>query len=148
VTLFDATSEQPHSRARVYAVSGVALVILLSFGAWYFFLRFLSERRTIERFLDAVIAENFQAAYQIWQPKPTYTFEDFMADWGLTGYYGPIKSYRVYSLRSPGDANGTVVVVEVSPESTFPSDQDPKSAGNRVVRLWVEASDQSLGFPP
>ena len=148
MVLFDAQTAQPHSKTRRYAVSGVALVILLSFGVWYFFLRFLNEKRTVESFLDAVVAERFEPAYQIWKAQPSYTFEDFMADWGLTGYYGPIKSYRIYSARSPGGASGVTVVVEVSPEQGFPSEQDPKSARNRVVRLWVENSDQSLSFPP
>ena len=148
MVLFDAQGPQPHSHVRRYAVSGVALAILLSFAVWYFFLRFLNEKRTVENFLDAVVAERFEAAYQIWKPHGTYTFQDFMADWSLTGYYGPIKSYRIYSARSPSGASGVTVAVEVSPEPAFPSEQDPKSARNRVVRLWVENSDQSLSFPP
>jgi|SRR3990172_7426299 len=148
MVLFDAEGAEPHSHVRRYAVSGVALVILLSFGVWYFFLRFLNEKRTVESFLEAVVAERFEAAYQIWKPHGTYTFEDFMADWSLTGYYGPIKSYRIYSARSPGGASGVTVAVEVSPEPTFPSEQDPKSGRTRVVPLWVESSDQSLSFPP
>jgi hypothetical protein len=146
--MFDTTSEPPHSKTRRYAISGVALAILLSFGVWYFFLRFLSEKRTVAHFMDAVVAQEYEAAFQIWNPHSSYTFEDFKADWSLTGYYGPIKSYHIYSARSPGGASGVTVVVEISPEQTFPSEQDPKSARTRVVPLWVESSDQSLSFPP
>jgi hypothetical protein len=148
VSLLDAQEERPRSRRLLYAVSGVALVILLAFGTWYFFLRFLSEKRTIAGFMDAVVAERFEDAYRIWKPHGSYTYEDFLADWGPKGYYGPIKSYHIYSARSPGGASGTVVVVDVSPEPAFPTENNPKSTGNRVVSIWVEGSDQSLSFPP
>ena len=146
--LLDAEEVRPRSQVQRYAISGVALVILLAFGIWYFYLRFLSEKRTIVSFMDAVVAEKFEDAYRIWMPHGSYTYEDFLADWSLQGYYGPIKSYRIYSARSPRDASGTVVVVEVSPEATFPAQEDPKSASTRVVSIWVEASDLSLSFPP
>jgi hypothetical protein len=148
VSLLDAQPDAQRSRTRLYAVSGVALVILLSFGIWYYFLRFLTERRTITSFMDAVVAERFEDAYGIWKARGSYTYEDFLSDWGPDGYYGPIRSYRVYSARSPGGASGTVVVVELSPEPTFPAENDPKSASNRVVSIWVEGADQSLSFPP
>ena len=146
--LFDAQEERPHSKRLRYTVSGVALVILLSFGGWYFFLRFLSEKRTVANFMDAVVAEKFEAAYQIWKPHGSYTYQDFLADWSLNGYYGPIKSYHIDAARSPSGASGTVVVVETSPEPTFPAEQDPKSGRTRVVAIWVEGKDLSLSFPP
>jgi hypothetical protein len=148
VGLLDAKEVQPRSKVRLFAVSGVALVFLLSFGIWYFYLRFLSEKRTVVSFMDAVVAERFEAAYQIWKPHGSYTYEDFLADWSLKGYYGPIKSFHLDSARSPGGASGTVVVVEISPEPAFPAQNDPKSASNRVVALWVEGKDLSLSFPP
>jgi len=43
---------------------------------------------------------------------------------------------------------GTVVLVEISPESPFPDQQDPKSARTRAVAIWVEAKDMSFSFPP
>ena len=146
--LLDAKEEKPRSKTLRYSVSGVALVILLSFGIWYFFLRFLSEKRTVAGFMDAVVAEKFEAAYQIWMPHGSYTYQDFLADWSLTGFYGPIKSYHIYSARSPGGASGTVVVVEISPEPALPAQQDPKSGRTRVVSIWVEDKDLSLSFPP
>jgi hypothetical protein len=148
VGLLDAKEVAPRSKVQRYAISGAALVILLAFGVWYFYLRFLSERRTIASFMDAVVAEQFETAYQIWKPHGSYTYDDFLEDWSPTGYYGPIKSYHIYSTRSPGGASGTVVVVEVSPEAVFPAEADPKSASTRVVSLWVEARDLSLSFPP
>lgn len=149
MALFDKTSEQPDSKRLRYAVSGVALVILVAFGTWFFFLRFLSEKHTIEDFMDAVVAQNYQRAYEIWKSHGSYTYKDFLADWALDGYYGPIKSYRIESASlPPNGGSGVVVVVEVNPLSPFPDNQDPKSGRNKEIRLWVERSDQSISFPP
>jgi hypothetical protein len=148
LALFDETSEEPNSKRLRYAVSGVALVILVSFGIWFFFLRFISEKHTIEHFMDAVVAQDYQHAFQIWKSHGSYTFQDFMADWGLDGYYGPVKSYRIESAaQPPNGGSGVVVVVEVSPFQPFPDGSDPHSSRNREIRLWVERSDQSLSFP-
>jgi hypothetical protein len=143
------TSEEPKSRTLRYAVSGVALVIFLTFGTWFFFLRFISEKHTIEHFMDAVVTENFQQGYQIWKAHGTYSYSDFIADWGLKGYYGPIKSYRIEAAATPPNGtSGIVVVVEISPFQPFPADNDPQSGRTREVRLWVERGDQSISFPP
>jgi hypothetical protein len=54
--LFEKGSEEPNSKRLSYAVSGVALIILVTFGICFFFLRFISERHTVEHFMDAVVA--------------------------------------------------------------------------------------------
>jgi hypothetical protein len=148
LSLLDQKSEAPPSKVLRYAVSGVALALLLSFAVWYFFLRYLSEQRTIRNFMDLVVAEKFEEAYRAWQPQPSYTYGDFLADWGPDGYYGPVRSYNIFSIRSPGRASGSTVVVELSPDQPFPPQEDAKSARVRVVRLWVEARDLSMGFAP
>jgi hypothetical protein len=150
VTLLDA-SEEPKSRMRRYAVSGVALVIFVVFGAWYgwFLFFFMPERHTVEHFMNAVIAGDLDRGYQLWKPHGTsYSFNDFSGDWGPKGYYSPLKSYRIESAEEPKDASGVVVVIETSPFQPFPAASDPNSGRNREVRLWVERSDQSLSFPP
>jgi hypothetical protein len=149
VGLLDSIAEEPRSKTLRYTVSGVALVILLAFGFWFFVLRFLTEKRTVGHFMDAVVAERFDAAFQIWKAHGSYTYKDFLADWSLTGYYGPVKSYRIENAQLPlNGGSGLVVVVETSPYQPFPANQDPKSGRNREVRLWVERSDQSMSFPP
>jgi hypothetical protein len=146
--LFDNSSEEPKSKRLRYAVTAVALVILVTFGVWFFFLRFLGERHTVQSFMNAVVTGNYQLAYQIWKPHGTYSFDEFMADWGTKGYWGPIGSYRIEAIAPPRDASGVIVVVEISPFQPFPADNDPKSGRNREVRIWVERSDNSLSFPP
>ena len=79
--LLDA-SEEPKSRTLRYAVSGVAFVLLLSFSLWFFVFRLLPERRTVIHFMDAVVAGNLQSAYKIWKPESSYSYQDFVADWG------------------------------------------------------------------
>jgi len=149
LNLLDTTSEEPSSKRLRYAVSAVALVILVAFGIWYFFLRFIGEKHTIEHFMDAVVAQNYQGAYQIWKAHGSYTYQDFLSDWSLDGYYGPIKSYHIESASlPPNGGSGVVVVVEISPFSPFPQDNDPKGGRDKEVRLWVERSDQSISFPP
>lgn len=150
MTLLDA-SEEPKSQLLRYAVSGVALVIFVCFGIWYgwFLFFFEPERHTVEHFMNAVVAGDLAQAYQIWKPHGTsYNFQEFTADWGATGYYSPLKSYRIETAEQPKDGSGVIVVVEISPFQPFPPGSDARSGRNREVSLWVERSDQSLSFPP
>ena len=148
--LLDA-SEEPKSQLLRYAVTAVALVILLTFGAWYgwYLFFFMPERRTVEHFMNAVRGGDLQMAYQIWKPHgSSYSFQDFTSDWGPKGYYSPLKSYRIETAEQPKDGSGVIVVVEISPFQPFPPGNDPQSGRNREISIWVERSDQSLSFPP
>ncbi len=150
VNLLDERGEEPKSKRLRYAVSVVALVLLLGFWGWRS-LRFASEEHTIDHFMNAVTAGNFQLAYQIWKPRQgtSYSFQDFLADWGDKGYYGPLKSYRREAASEPRNGgSGVIITVEISPFTPFPPTSDPRSARNREVKLWVERSDQSISFPP
>lgn len=148
--LLDA-SEEPKSKMRRYAVTAVAFVILVSFGAWYswYLFFFMPERHTVEHFMNAVVGGDLPMAYQIWKPHGTsYSFQDFTSDWGPMGYYSPLKSYRIENANQPDNGSGVIVVVEISPFQPFPPTNDPQSGRNREVSIWVERSDQSLSFPP
>ncbi len=88
-------------------------------------------------------------AYQLWKPGPSYAMQDFLADWGPSGYYGPVKSYRIVKASSLREASGVIVTVHVSPFSPFPVAEDfEKSRRTRTVRVWVETKDKSFTFPP
>jgi len=141
-------SEEPKSRTLRYTVSGVAFVILVSASLWWFVFRLLPERRTAEHFMDAVVAGNLQAAYQIWKPESSYSYQDFVSDWSEKGYYGPVKSYRIESTALPKDSSGVDVVVEISPVAPFPDNSSSESSHNREVHLRVETTDHSMSFPP
>lgn len=147
--ILDAGPEEPKSRALRYVISGVALVLLISGAMWYF-LRYTPEKRTVERFMDAVAAGDMQKACDIWHTHPGFSCKDFVSFWGPDGYYSPIKSYRLESAEvPPKGGSGVVVTVEISGYTPFPKpDETIKFAQNREVQIWVERSDKSLSFPP
>ncbi len=147
--LLDSGAEEPKSKALRYVISAVALALLLSVAMWYF-LRYTTEKRTVERFMTAVAGGNMQQAYQIWHPHASFSYQDFLSFWGPNGYYSPIKTFRIESAEvPPKGGSGVVIVVEISGYDPFPKPEETvKSAQNREVQLWVERSDQSLSFPP
>jgi hypothetical protein len=147
--LLDATGEEPRSKLRRLAISGLALALLVSLTIGYMF-RFYPEKRAVERFLDALVAGDTARAYELWRPSGSYTFQDFLEDWGPTGYYGPVKSYQIETAQNPrGGGSGVIIVVELSPYQPFPAGNDTeKNRRTKEVRIWVERRDKSLGFPP
>jgi hypothetical protein len=147
--LLDPGAEEPKSKALRYGVSGVALVLLLGAGMWYF-LRYTPEKRTAEHFMHAIATGDTQQAYQIWHPHASFSYKDFLSFWGPDGYYSPIKTYQIESAEvPPKGGTGVVVVVEISSYDPFPKPGETvKAAQNREVQLWIERSDQSMSFPP
>jgi hypothetical protein len=150
--LLDAGSEEPKGKALRYAITGITFVVLVSIGVWFFVLRFSSEKRTVAKFMDALVAGDTQQAYKIWNPHGDFTYEDFLNFWGPKGYYSPIKSYQIERAHLPpgsGDATGVEVIVELSAYPTYPPTTDAiKTAQSREVEIWVESSDKSMSFPP
>lgn len=149
VGLLDSGAEEPKSKALRYVISAVTLAVLIGVAMWYF-LRYTTEKRTVEQFMNAVASGDTQRAYQIWHPHSGFSFQDFLSFWGPNGYYSPIKTYRLESAAvPPKGGSGVVVTVEISGFDPFPKPEETvKSAQNREVQLWVERSDQSLSFPP
>jgi hypothetical protein len=149
VGILDSGAEEPKSKALRYVISGVVLVLLIAGGIAYL-LRYSAEKRTVGRFMTAVVAGDTQQAYQIWHPHQGFLYQDFISFWGPNGFYSPVKSFRIKSAEvPPNGGSGVVVVVEVSVYSPFPKPEETiKFAQNREVQLWVERSDQSLSFPP
>jgi len=127
-------------------MGGATLVVLavLLFLA----LRYHTEKATVHKFLSAVVAGDFQSAYRVWKPGSSYSFEDFMNDWGPKGEYGPVKSFELREAHQTRNASGVVVTVAVSPYSPFPDARDAKSRDTQEIRLWVETSDQSMSYAP
>jgi len=101
------------------------------------------------RAMAFTIAGDMAQAYQLWKPGPSYTMNDFLADWGDQGYYGPVKSYEIDHLRSPRASSSVAVTVKVSPYSPMPDPSDAeKSRKTRVVEVWILPRDKSFSFPP
>jgi hypothetical protein len=152
VSIFDSGEEHPTAKIRRYIISGVVFVLLVVGACWYL-LRFHTEKQAVRQFLDAVVAGNMQHAYQMYNPGPAYTLQDFLEDWGDQGYYGPVKSYRIENAdeqkRGPEPPSGVDITVEVSPYAPFPPNEDvAKQSKTKEVRLRVEYKDHSIGFAP
>ena len=98
--LLDGDHEEPKSKLLRYGISVAALLVLVAIGLWFVF-RYEPEKRVVDHFMDAVVAGDFQQAYQIWHPHPSYPYAEFVGDWGTDGYYGPIASYHLESAAEP-----------------------------------------------
>jgi hypothetical protein len=144
----------PNPWPKRIAVSVV--VLALAGGLLYWRFRYYEEEKVVTSFMDALVAGDYQQAYQIWNPVPTYTFENFLEDWGETTSFGRIRSYEIVGVRSSsgmllrvpvegtderrtlrvgGRSSGVVVSVRIN-------GQEPPE------RLWVETDPPRLSFPP
>ena len=148
MALLEPTPETSN-KTRVWIFVGGA-ILLIAATVLYFAFRFYPEQRAAQRFFDAIVAADFNTAYKLWKPGPSYQMRDFMADWGPYGYYGPVKSYKIARVHSPeGPSDSVAVEVAVSPFSPMPDEQDrEKSRRTRIVTVWVNSRDKSLSFPP
>jgi hypothetical protein len=138
---------QKKSRALAFTVA--ACVIIAIIAVW-FVLRFYPEKKAAEQFFNAVVAGDMNTAYQLWKPGPSYKMQDFVADWGPTGYYGPVKSYEIMKAKSPtGSTTSVEIRVAISPFSPMPNANDSeKSQKTKVVNVWIDSKDKSFSFPP
>ncbi|MDD5544249.1 MAG: hypothetical protein PHX83_13855 [Acidobacteriia bacterium] len=116
-------------RMMLYAV----IVFLLLFAPLYHYYNVFEEMR-VKQFFGLVVAGNYQEAYRLWQPTPSYKYNDFIDDWGANSYYagGRITSYELESSHS----RGSFVLVHV------------KLNGNKEVALVVNKDDKHFSFAP
>jgi hypothetical protein len=136
------------NKSRPFAFAAAAIVIIAVVALWWAF-RFYPEKRAAEHFFDALVAGDTATAYQLWRPGESYKMQDFLADWGTNGYYGPVKSYRIMHESSPHGSNAVDVTAAISPFAPMPDPSDgEKSRKTRVVDIWVVSHDKSLTFPP
>jgi hypothetical protein len=125
-------------------------LVLLAAVVFYLTFRFYPEQRAAQRFFDALAAGDTNTAYQLWKAGPSYRLQDFLADWGPNGYYGPVKSYKILKISSPhGSSNSVAIEAAVSPFSPMPDTSDAeKSRRTRVVTVWMNTDNKSFSFPP
>jgi len=141
---------QKKSRAMIFTMTAAFIIAII---AVWFWLRFYPEKKAAEQFFNAVVAGDMNTAYQLWKPGSgsSYKLQDFVADWGPTGYYGPVKSYSILKAKSPdGSSTSVEVRVAISPFSPMPTaNTDPEKAQKtKVVNVWVDTKDKSFSFPP
>ncbi|HEY4683064.1 MAG TPA: hypothetical protein VIH17_07415 [Candidatus Acidoferrales bacterium] len=121
-----------HPGRRRAVIVLIALLVIAAF-AWRVF-RFYPEKRITTRFLDTVVAGEFESAYGQWNPAPEYSFNDFMQDWGHDSPWGKIRSYRIADVEGKTGVVSFIVVV---------NDVDSKP-----VEIWVQRKTKALSFAP
>ncbi|MFZ0212078.1 MAG: hypothetical protein WBE20_05975 [Candidatus Acidiferrales bacterium] len=147
MTLLDAANYRPPSKTPRFIFLGVLAVLAIAFFVWRQ-VRFDPEEKTVETFLNAVVAGNLQQAYELWKPMPGYSFNDFQQDWGPNGYYGLTKSYRVESAYGPKNSDSVGVRILLSPVAPFPSSDPDLKNKTREVDIWVSRRTHALSYPP
>lgn len=111
----------------------ITLAVLVVVAALYFEFRNFREEAAVKQFFAALQQSDYRDAYRIWRPVPSYTFQNFLEDWGTGGPWGRIQSFKVLNSRRRGDS--VVVTVEIN------SRAEP-------AQIWVSRKDRSLSFPP
>jgi hypothetical protein len=119
---------------QIVLVLGIA--VIAAFAGFLFFRNF-QEKRALNRFFDALKANNHQEAYRIWGCTPEapcrdYSFEKFMEDWGPGAPYSNVQSASVANV----DSCGTGVVMTLQYPNAEP------------FGIWVERETRTLGFAP
>lgn len=132
MTLLDAPPPQPPRKIGRYIL--LALVVIALGVASYVVFRNFPEERAVSHFVTALEQGNYREAYQLWQPSSTYTYQDFLHDWGAQGDFGKIRTFKILGSQSKGE--GTVIVT-----LTINDEQPPRD-------LLVDRKTKGLAFSP
>ena len=154
MSLLEPAEEHHLSKLKRYLIriAGVLVtiavfVVVFPGYLWYPFV-YYGETKAVGRLMDSIVAGNMQQAYQLWKPSPSYSFKDFMDDWGPDGYYGPIRSYHIGRPEHLKNSSATDIAVDVSPYQPYPDGDLVKMNRSKTVHLWVNFKDKSITFPP
>lgn len=145
MSLLEPPPEKSH-KSQVWTITIGVLVLALAL-VLYFTFRYYPEKKATDHFFAALVAGNIDKAYELWKPTASYKKQDFVADWGATGYYGPVKSFRIMSAKAPRKSNMIAVSVAVSPYAPMPGPNAENSQKTRIVTLWISRDDKSISFP-
>jgi len=146
MSLLEAPADPPNKR-RAAIFTTVALLLVGAVLLWFTF-RYYPEKKAAENFFNALVAGDTSRAYQLWKPLDSYKMQDFLADWGPAGYYGPVKSYEIRRAESQLGSNIVKVTVAISPFSPMPDAPDAeKSRKTRIVAIEVISASKALSFP-
>ncbi len=121
-----------HPRRRRAVIVIMALIAIAAFAWWGF--RFYPEKRITTRFLDTVVAGDFESAYRQWNPAPEYSFNDFMQDWGHGSPWGTIRSYKITDVEGKSGVVSFTIVIN--------------GVDSKPVEIWVQKKAKALSFAP
>ena len=137
----DQYGEREARRARIFSFLGRCLkilaVLLVVGGGLYLWFKNYREEQRAGAFLQELQGGRYEQAYTYWgctveKPCPSYSYKDFLEDWGPASKLGKVTKYRVGRSRERG--TGVLIAIQVN-------DQEP-------VGLWVEKKDLTVGFAP
>ena len=130
--LLDAKPAKPPVKIGRYLLLGVVVLFLGTLFCFIFWN--YAEEHAVSRFLTTLERGDYPEAYRLWQPSPSYSYEDFLRDWGEKGDYGRIRHFRV--IRSKSKGSRTVVVKvkinEVDPPLEIAVDRQTKG-----LSYWI-----------
>ena len=104
------------------------LVLAGSAAILFILFRNYAEERAVSRFMTALEQGQYREAYQLWQPGPSYTYEDFLTGWGEKGDYGKVREFEILGSRSKG-SNTVIVVVRINQSQPIEIVVDRKTKG-------------------
>jgi hypothetical protein len=132
MTLLDSTPPKPPRHFGRYILLAVFVAIVASGVAYYFWN--YPEERAVSRFLQALENGDYKTAYGLWQPSSTYSFDDFIKDWGPSGDYGKIRQFEI--LRAASTSSETVSVTVMINQQT------------PVLKLLVDKKTKGMAYSP
>lgn len=120
MTLLDAQPPKPVTGIRKYVPLNTliltAFLIAIITGLVTFRFWNIREEGAVSHFLEKLEQGNYPEAYRLWQPAPSYTFDNFVHDWGEKGDYGKIRQFEILGSESKGRiAIVTVQINHVNP---------------------------------
>src|SRR5947209_6963378 len=91
MTLLDSKPPKPITGIRKHVplpILILTLVLMIILGALLAF-RFwnIKQERVVQQFLVTLEQGDYRHAYQLWQPATSYTYDNFVHDWGPQGDY-------------------------------------------------------------
>jgi len=128
--LLDAQPPRPRSKFWKFLPLLIVLVILSGVIALIF--RNYPEEKAVARFLTTLEQGNYPEAYKLWQPSPSYSYSDFLHDWGAQGDYGKIREFQIVGTQSKG-SQLVIVTVRIN-------NQDPP------LQLAVDRETKGLAY--
>ena len=130
--LLDAKPAKPPVKVGRYILLGVVVLFLGTLFCFIFWN--YAEERTVSRFLTTIERGDYPEAYRLWQPSPSYSYEDFLRDWGEKGDYGRIRHFRIINSKSKGSRT---VVVKVRINNVDPPLEIAVDRKNKGLSYWI-----------
>ena len=144
MTIFEAPQYDPRQARRRNQIIIVSVIVVVLIGTVLWWFRNWPEEHVVGKFFTALQAKDYKSAYGVWiadpnwQQKPPlarYTYDDFYRDWGPSGEWGPINTFKVDGAATPKDSNGVVVLITIN-------------GRKEQANVFVDKHDHSISFSP